>query len=623
MKLDQVKQVFAAQKMTSALVVDDVYDDIAAFEDDDLQRAFALLETDDATENAFTAAGGTAPVVDVGALAAQLAADSPLVERLNAALRGDKDTPLRRLARAIFGLAAEDRIARARPLEQLKALLADLDVKVFPFGSDGPGKDEPRHPLIFMDYYLGKKGAPAVQKSIDRVMDIVSRYPHEERPIVVLMSSELNKDRLAQDFRDKSELLGSQFQFVMKDKFGEDGFAFVASLADLVEFVSESRTIGSFVDAWKDALSDAAKDFVSSIRTLDVQDYFHLHAKLGPGAEHRFGDHVSSLFAGYLRKLMEDRPTLRTVTGQMNELRFDQPPPVPFAPSETVGKISYAASFQDLAYLNAKPTAGARLELGDVFFREIRKPGGRRQTEVSIVISQDCDLEHGKTDTVFMIDGTVIRYSAKKPLSDVGERSTVMRVDLFQHDGENYTVEWDARNLRTLPYDMFQKQVADLGFERVARLRTVQALALQQKFAAHITRVAMPETPQTHRFTGGEAYIRTTNGRRKLAYHWKAADRLTCIVGSDKVYAATLLEVFSALRDELKTVDRSDLDAAKLDATIKALGDVDVVRALRSRQLADGKTKLGAIALYDAEGALTAGENLPSGAFLLINLIPH
>lgn len=622
MKLEQVKKVFATQKMTTALVVDDIYDDIAAFEDDDLQRTFTLLEMDDAALEAFTQAGGVAPI-DIAALADQLAAGSPLVEALNGALRTDADAPLRTLARTIFGVSAEDRIARARPLEQLKALLADLEVDVFPFGSDGPGKDEPRHPLIFMDYYLGKKGAPAVQKSIDRVMDIVSRYPHEERPIVVLMSSELNKDRLAQEFRDKSELLGSQFQFVMKDKFGQDGFAFVASLADLVEFVGASRTIGSFVDAWKDALSDAAKDFVSSIRTLDIQDYFHLHAKLGPGAEHRFGDHVSTLFAGYLRKLMEDRPTLRTATGHMNELRFKDAPPVPFAPSDAVGKISYAASFQELAFLDAKPGQNDRIELGDVFFRDMGKPGGQRQVGASIVISQDCDLEHGKTDTVFMIDGTVTRHSAKKPISDAGDKSTVLRVDLFQHDGKNYTVEWDARNLRTLPLSRFQSEVSDRGFSRVARLRSVQALALQQKFAAHISRVAMPEMPQTYRFTGGEVYIRSGKGRLKLGYEWKAADRLTCIVKSDNIYATTLIKVFSQIREELKAVDPDGLDAKKLASAIADLSDVDVLRSLRSVKLGGGKAKVASVTIHDAEAAIGGADNLPNDAFLLINLFPH
>lgn len=620
MNLTQVQRVFEDNNVKTALIVDDVYDDIAEFEDDDLQRAYALIERDDLIQDAWTGAGGMVPV-DLGALADQLKPTGELARLLNAALRTTEDSPLRTLARAIFAKVAEDKIAKLKPLDDLRALLDGLGIAVSPFGSDGPGVDEPKHPLIFMDYYLGPKGAPSIDKSIDRVMRIVSRYPQAERPIVVLMSSELASAKKTREFRDRSELLGSQFEFVIKAKFGDQGFAFVASLADMVEFISQSRTIGTFVDAWKSALTDAATEFVQSIRTLDVQDYYHIRNKLGDGAEHRFGDHVSTLFSGYFRKLVEDRSDLRNVTSEMNGLAFTGMPPNPFSPSEVVSAMAFAASFQDLSKHPALAGKDATIELGDVFFRQITT-GKKTEASVSIVVSQDCDLEHGKVDNVFMIDGVVHKHSSKRLSSEAADRHTLLRVDLFQHEGDNYTIEWDARRTRVLPLASFNDQILDRGFVRVARLRAVQALALQQKFAAHLTRVAMPDSLPTYRYTAGEVFIREGVKLRSIEVNWKASARRLCVIGPDSPRVSIVLDVFDRIRLALLALDRTGLDSAKIDETISALSDVEVLRSLRNVHLVNGEALVGAILIRDSEKQIEAGFNPNKAVFLILNLHP-
>jgi len=621
MELKEVKKLFEANGVTSALVVDDFYDDITSYEEDDLSRAYQLIERDDDVQTALVAAGLEIPT-DVADLAAKLQSPSQITNVLNASLRQDDDAHLRKLARAIFGKNADDHIARGEPLDNLKKLLDDLGVSSFPVGSDGPGKDDPKHPLIFMDYYLGPKGTPAMKKSIERVKDIVSRYPHNERPIVVLMSSELAKRKTAYEFRDDSELLGSQFEFVMKEKFGKDGFSFVTALADLVEFIAQARILGSFVDAWRGALIDSASDFIRSVRTLDIQDYFHLKASLGSGAEHRFGDHMSNVFSGYLRKLLEDQADIRTATETINSLTLEGIPPVPFSPSETVSTIAHSLSFQDIPNKPLEIDGRLRIELGDVFLREYIK-SKKRITEVSIVVTQDCDLEHGKTDTVFMIDGTVSKQSPRKIASESADRHALLRVDLFHYDGENYTIEWDARKLRTISFGSFQREVLDLGFSRVARLRTVQALALQQKFAAHIARVAMPDTMPVYRFTNAEIWIRDGKGKRKLEdASWKHKDRWTCVVGAGGSEVKITMEAFDRIREHLASTDPTGLDADQLKAAQDALGNIEALRKLRNIKLVEGRAEVANIGIKDGDAAMAKGEAIPAGVWLLIYLHP-
>ena len=146
----------------------------------------------------------------------------------------------------------------------------ELDITPVKVGSAGPEDNGERCPLIFLDYYLGAKGPPSIEKSRNRIRDVTARYSGDEMPIVVLMSSDLNNEKHARKFRDKAELLGCQFKFVPKQQFKDAKIELVSSLAEIVKFLPQTRTLGQFVESWKSALEGAKEEFVTGIRQLVV-----------------------------------------------------------------------------------------------------------------------------------------------------------------------------------------------------------------------------------------------------------------------------------------------------------------------------------------------------------------
>lgn len=163
--MDQVKirSVFQKGGVTTALLVNDAYDKALEYVFEDLERGFQLFEERKALDEAFVAVGGTTPV-DVGDLEAQLKASLALVDALCAAAEGEAPD-LHALARALFQVEQLDKIGQRKPLEYLKRLLEGLGVEATAVGSAGPGIEAQKYPLIFIDYYLGEKGAPSVEKS--------------------------------------------------------------------------------------------------------------------------------------------------------------------------------------------------------------------------------------------------------------------------------------------------------------------------------------------------------------------------------------------------------------------------------------------------------------------------
>ncbi len=611
MNLQDAKRIFADSGIQSALVIDDAFDEVAAYDPDDLERAFQLIEEDDDVADAWTALGPERPA-NPAALGDAVTGDEAVHRALREAREGDA-SPLQKLSQALFGPVADDRQAMREPLNALEEILTELEITPTKVGSAGAVGDERKFPLIFLDYYLGDKGIPSITKSRNRIQEVTALYAADERPIVVLMSSDLNNEKAARKFRDEAELLGCQFKFIPKQKFKEAKLELVSSLADLVAFLPQTRKVGQFVEAWKTALEGARDEFVTGIRQLDLYDYFMIRDKLGQNASGRFGDHVSSLFDGYLRKLVEDRAELRVATASLNKVTFDDRPPAPFIPSEIVTRIADAMAFQSI---DADQEKDSPLELGDVFIQDRGRSGGLR---AAAVISQACDLEQNKTESLLLIRGRVTKRDGQK-MSRNQSNQPILRTDLFRWESKDFIIDWDANDLMTAPVLGIARWSDDNNFQRVARLRPMQALALQQLFANHLTRVGLPESPHPYRYPDIEIYRRDGTKKAQLTNGISKRRRQACIVGDEKKHVVIDEQLLSTIRTKLNEVEVKPADEAGLKAAREALDDFEKVQELRHGSLADGMLKVGNIGIRDSEEAMQNGDSMPKDCWLLINL---
>ena len=625
MDFAEAKTIFKDNKVITAILVDDAFDLAPTFDEDDLNRALSLLETDDAVEEAYKAAGGTWPA-NLESLTDQLKRQLTLQAKLRASYVEGGETPLARLAQAVFGRAAREMIDQLAPLDTLQALLESVGVTPEKFGAKGPPDNGPKSPLIFMDYFLGEDRKTSVDASISRVRKLISRYDHGEMPIVILMSSELTDAGLIEEFRAKAELLGCQFKFFRKDQFRKEQFTFVSELTDRVQFINQMRIIAEFLKSWWSALDVAVLNTKAEVSSLDLQDYFYIWEKAGRGKNQRYGEHVQALFSGRLKKLIEDNETLNRKSLKMNELEFgNELPPAPFIPSIAVAKLAHAAAFQDLEPIRDEDKNRLGLELGDVFISESRKRRNSRSVrtlEASIVISPACDLEHGKLDTVLMIDGDIRTRTA---LESGNSDERVLRTDIFQFTNgmdevEDLIIEWDARRLRTVSVVTFHAEMDRQHFQRVARLRSVHALALQQKFAAQMTRVGMPDVPPVYRYTSIEVGFKSVTGPKALIPLVAKADMQACVIGETGKRVIIMEPILESIRAAVAKLSAADMDAKELDSLQNQIGDLAKVRAFRRLTLDKHEKQLGVIKVRDSDTPLDLSKSFKGKVLLEINL---
>ncbi|MFC0589613.1 hypothetical protein ACFFF7_09325 [Novosphingobium aquiterrae] len=629
MDLQSIKPVFATAKVSSALLIDDAFDPLPDIEPDAFQAGFQLVEEDDAVETAYQAIGGAWPV-DQNGFSTALTTDDALREQIEQALAGPADAPLGRLAQALFGVAAENHRAKIAPLQALCALLKQVGIEPTAIGSaDKPKGRKKRFPLIFLDYYLGEDGLPSVDRSIEKIKDVLTGYPDDEKPIVVLMSSELRDENLADQFREKANLLGCQFKFVTKDKFTGAAFEFVSSLADRAEFIGQSRVLSEFVRSWRDALEGAIGAFEKEIKSLDLQDFYFIWEKAGEGKNNRFGEHLSSLFEGYLRKQIEDADALLTATEKVNKLSFSTMPPGPLVPSDTVARLAHAAAFRDIDPFPENYTGPPLgIDLGELFIRDRTIPAARgrkkaRELVAMMVISQACDLEHGKVGTVLMVEGTVqLRTASTRDTNEEAHRR--LRVDIFQYENgvgekEDLIIEWDAQRLRTFNVDTFHKDMRAAGFDRVARLRPVHALAMQQKFAANLTRVGMPDALPAYRYGGMEVHVAGPgdNTLIRLMDPVPKADKPMCVVGEDPRRMVVTDPALERVRSALRAADPAQFAEGAIEALRTEFDDIKKLRRMRSCELQAGKRDLGAVLIVD--GPLGDGFKRPAKVRIILS----
>lgn len=623
-----IRPTFEKVAVNKALLIDDAFDP-ALIEEDDLMKGFELVETKDDVEAAFREAGGAWPT-DFAAFSQSVTTDEPLKTVLMAGLEKGRKEPAFKLANAIFGQSRKAVAAKRAPLDALSAVLRELGIEPAELGSKQE-VDDRKYPLIFLDYYLGEEAAPSIERSVAKIKSVIADYTDDEMPIVVLMSSQPPGDEAVDKFRKNAELLGCQFLFVKKEKFTAAAFELVSTLADRAASLPQARVMSRYIKAWKGSLERAIAAVSEDIATLDLQDFYFIWRKAGDGKNRRFGEHISNLFEGLLRRRIESGDMLEEATDALSALSFDKIPPNTLIPSPIVARLAHASAFKDLKPFPddyASPPNPLGIDLGELFISDSRVgTPRRRKLEARMVISQACDLEHGKVGTVLMIEGEVMERTATTRTSS-NEAHRRLRVDIFQFqndkgDLEDLIIEWDAQRMLAIKVKTFHDEMRTGKFERVGRLRPLHALAMQQKFASQLTRVGMPDSLPVYRYGALEVRVAAKAGgaTTKVLLTTSNARRTVCIEGEEQKHFLILAEELEGVRTALGKADPADYADGVIIKLREELNDISKFQQLLQVQLEKGKKKVGAIEFRDADEAVPDNHRMANHTVALFSFV--
>lgn len=551
--IEQVKQLLAEQQFTNAAIVDDAYDDMPRIGDITKtlwDRFFDDLKDPDHKKFAETYKEYEAKDDS------DLARDPAFLE-IAWALR-DELKPAGELF-AEFMEVRQNKRDRLVPLQDL--LEGGLGLSCKTYGRDGHDAIDAAN-IIFLDLFLGYiEGPEAVDQAIDRIKAIVDRR-RESPPTVVLLSESPRLHELGPTVRDRAELLGCQFRMVRKSDLG-DAETMVERLYELTVSRPDALKLNGFLLSWDKALTGARDKFLASIRTLDLPDYANMNALILEAEEQPVGDYILDLYDLHLHSILEGDTDLVRDAKRLNQIEWKEYPPAQFMPTEESDRMMDGALFHHgdrtkiEAEIDANPKAA---RLGDVFLAAPRTVAATEEVpehleqHAFVVLSQACDLQHGNTDRLLLLKGSVHPY--ERPVKKIG--GSGIRTPIMIVDGKKYSLDWDPLAVETWMVDELPAKL-NSGLRRVRRFRTPFALQLQQAFIGRLGRVGTLAAMPTRQCVGVRIFLRGRSGATLLANATLDQELATCLVGRDKSKTMEWLllseKLLDGFRKELRNLD--------------------------------------------------------------------
>lgn len=381
---------------------------------------------------------------------------------------------------------------------------------VAPTGLTSAPNPEDTADIVFMDLFLGaEQDKDALGRAVERVRGLVARR-RKQPPLVVLMSSSTRLKKHADDFRDQALLLGCQFRMLEKAEIDQQE-RLLDLVFRLVARYKDTLRLAGFVDTWSRALAGASQRLLRRIRRLDLRDYANLHALVLEAEGERVGGYLVELYDRVFHYELEGDKGLVAAAENVNKIEWTEYPPPHFLPMADAMDILDNLMFHHASSLSAADP----VTFGDVLFWKQKGDAAKLQvpaTDVSkreilalFVLTQACDLQRGGVGRLFFMPG-IARPVDLRHHRRPGDK---MWTPVLKVGDETFVVNW---KLEVGPFTCTEAELAArLGsgeYKRVRRFRTVYALQLQQEFASNLTRVGTMAVPPVRHAVALKVFFR-------------------------------------------------------------------------------------------------------------------
>lgn len=367
--------------------------------------------------------------------------------------------------------------------------------------------------LIIIDLFLGPQPSEdAVRCAVERVHKLV-RKRAQAPPLVILTSSSGRLGEKRNYFRDRAGLLSSTFRVESKRALiEEDRLELI--LFRLANHYEDAKRVAGFLDAWDKGLEYTRKVFLERLRRLDLPDLAQIGTLLLDSEGERLGDYLLDVADRVLQHEIEsDSGTIKAAL-ELNEIDLSKHPAPHLIGTPDLQDLVYRMAFMhegrlELSYKKDRPI----LRFGDVLWKR-RIDKETFESEVCLVMTPACDLVRIDTEPIMLL------YGQLKDLEPGGwsyEENPVRTSIIILPDGERKWIEWNLRDVHTLPQDQLVKCIQEESLTRIARLREVYSLAIQQRLLARMSRIGQPANlPGSFPVTVSLFYVNTDHEASKL-----------------------------------------------------------------------------------------------------------
>ena len=557
--LDDLRNTLARETITTAAIIDDVYDEVPMSRDVDNESWNFFL--DDQSEREVAIIRERYGVTEPESRWQELRNDDNFIK----CIWDHRDES--ELFQALFRSFAERQTGGRAQLEPLRKLLFDdLKLQGGTYGSQELTAAEGAQ-LLFVDLFLGAhQDVEARNKALNRVKAIVDPR-RESPPMIVLMSASTRLQTMREDFRDEAGLVGCQFRTVQKSELTEAPYLHEL-LFRLTSSYRDSLKLSEFLELWRQSLQDATTRFLKAARRLDLRDYADLETLILNAEGEFIGAYLLEVFGQYFQFELEEDGRLASAALKLNEVEWKNYPAPHFLPAAISANIADGLLFRSSKILSKTEP----LQFGDVLFStrvdalgEGTEPAAdfaKGERIALLVLTAACDLQHGYAKRFLFLAGV-----AKLSELIFHKKPNALLTPVLIHDAKHYVVEWDLGAPVAWTASELQKQLESGAFQRVRRFRSLFSLQLQQLFTSSLSRVGTPVMPPVQHLTGGTISFVDLGGDLRDLMTFKPTDRKAVVlVGrTERGHVDRLMlapEVVSDLRVEMQTLDPTRLSTS-------------------------------------------------------------
>ena len=413
-------------------------------------------------------------------------------------------------------------------LEGLVARLESLGLTCTTTGRD-PNEEAKEADLIIVDLFLGyQQSEDYIDRAVRRAKELV-----EERiqnpPLVVLMSrSPLLQDK-RNDFRDNAGLLGSAFRVISKADLAVSG-KLETLLRRLAVHYEDAKRVAGFVNAWNTGLDQARKNFIQTLRRLDLPDLAQIWALLLDFEGQMLGEYLLDVADRVLQHEIESDSRTIEAALELNNIDLDKYPAPHLVGSPDLQDLMHRMIFLHSDRLRlSKKEDKIQLQFGDVL-RWKSEDGMAFRDDISLVVTPACDLARDGVERVMLLSG---KLESLEPKNWSYKANPVRTPIVILPDKDRKWIRWDLKNIRALSWNELDNLFG--GPERlvrVGRLREIYTIEIQQKMIADLGRVGRPANlPVSFPVNVSLFYVGTDFKAQKLDV--EEIESAACYVGRD------------------------------------------------------------------------------------------
>jgi hypothetical protein len=446
--------------------------------------------------------------------------------------------------------------------DEIRQNLRNLQLEVETYGSDkAPEKTDCK--IFLLDYRLGpiSQAAESLANAVTKAKGIYAQYAeNEEKPVIILMSSEQLQEDQIRRFREDSKLLGGMFQHIPKALLKQRD-----SLERKLIAVSMSLPVAHVIEALIASVDRSIKSshelFTASMRSLSLEDYVYIQRLSLKEDGQPFGDYLLWLFSSEFHRRVFESEDVIAKQKDVDALPSLELPPRQIRPSAELAEMYKSALFRTVGgEIETHPQGSADqdyplLVLGDIFIKD---------KQLYMVMNPECDLAFSPssdgrsfpaTKSILLIPG--ILESIQSPISDSAKGKP--HTELFVRSGETYRISWDPKRVLSQTYGGIREWATTNGFRREYRLRLLYALQIQHDFIAEFGRIGNPTAPPIFQPVRLEIYACDDKSKSKLVLGPIEADAaLVSVKGNtrcavDLGFIEKLLPVFATCKASLAT----------------------------------------------------------------------